>query len=347
MSSAHLNSHANISIFEQPLWGVSCIVATHALVDGVAIGGCRIMTNPNSALNDALIVSRLMSLKGAMAGLNVGGACSVIMLKEGVVLSRRFLEAYGRVLQSLNGRIWMNADIGVEADLFRYAQKHCDYILGLPAIEGDVPDNSARTAETVLRCIMLAVRRKWQCSLSGVSVAIQGTGRVGWALAKKLHDNGANLIVADANSLTAHHMAEAYGARVVDPKYIISQKAEVFSPCAQGGAISGSSILHLKAQIVAGGANNQLTCSEMDRLLFERSILYVPEYVANAGGLINLVAELEAKRTHIPFASEWVDRKIDSLMVTLQDILDRSAVERRPTAEIAYEMAMQRFRPDN
>ena len=187
------------------------------------------------------------------------------------------------------------------------------------------------------------MKRRLNRDLDGVTVAIQGVVHVGAYLAEKLHAAGAKLIIADVNEEALREVAAATGARIVTPGTIFDAEAEVFAPCALGGAINADTLPRLKAKVVAGGANNQLHDSDVGRALFEAGILYAPDYVINGGGIINVAGEIRAIARDEAFDPAWVETKLARLMQTLDEVMDRSKVERRPTHEVANEMAKARI----
>jgi leucine dehydrogenase len=290
----------------------------------------------DAALRDALLLSRAMSLKSAIADLELGGAWSVIIGDSGIDKTPALFEAYGRAIETFNGRFWAIVDVGTTASDLRYARTQSRYVTGL---SGHAGDPSPITAEGVLRSAALAVRRLHGSSLSGVPVAIQGVGQVGASLAAKFKSAGARLVIADVDADVARRVADETGAEIVSPELIVAQDVEVFCPCALGGTISNRTLELLQARIVAGGANNQLASPELGRRLLERGVLYAPDYVANAGGIINIAGEIGASRREEKFDAQWVSEKLDRLMKTLDDIFERSAMEHRPTDEIADDLA--------
>jgi len=176
-----------------------------------------------------------------------------------------------------------------------------------------------------------------------VAVAIQGVGHVGGFLAEKLHAAGAKLIVADVNAAVVQHFVETLGAQSVAPDAIFDAPAEVFAPCALGGAVTVETLDRLTAKVIAGGANNQLASPDVGRALHARGILYAPDYVINGGGIINVAGEIRALEAGEAFDRSWVAGKLDRLMQTLDEVFDRAAAEGRPTHEVADEMARARI----
>src|SRR5258705_7935128 len=224
-----------------------------------------------------------------------------------------------------------------------HARRHTRYVAGLEGHPAASGDPSPVTAEGVFRGIRLSVKRRLNRDLDGVTVAIQGVGHVGAYLAEKLHAAGAKLIITDVNEDALRQVAGATGAKIVTPGAIFDAEAEVFAPCALGGAINADTLPRLQAKVVAGGANNQLADSDVGRALFEHGILYAPDYVINGGGIINVAGEIRAIARDEAFDPAWVETKLARLMQTLGEAMDPSKVERRPTHEVANEMAKARI----
>jgi leucine dehydrogenase len=296
----------------------------------------------DAALDDALKLSRAMSYKNAMADLELGGGKAVI-IGDRATKTPALFEAFGRAVDSVGGKYWTAEDVGVSPDDLMHARKHTRYVAGLEGHPAASGDPSPVTAEGVFRGVQLCVRRKLNRDLTGVRVAIQGVGSVGGYLAEKLHAAGAVLTVADVNSEAAQRVAAATGAQVVAPSAIFDVPADVFAPCALGGAISADTLPRITAKIIAGGANNQLADADAGRAVFDRGLLYAPDYVINGGGIINVAGEIRALDREEAFDPAWVDQKLDRLMLTLEEVLDQAQRERRPTHEVANAIAKARI----
>ena len=228
-------------------------------------------------------------------------------------------------------------------DRQRHARKHPKYVAGLTGHPAASGDPSPVTAEGVFRGMALAVQRAYGSGLDGLTVAIQGVGHVGGILADKLHAAGARLIVTDVNEAQARAVAERTGAEITRPEAIFDARAEVFAPCALGGAINAETLPRLKARVIAGGANNQLATLDAGQALYEKGLTYVPDYVINGGGIINVAAEIRALDRGEAYDPAWVEAKLSRLMTTLEEVLQRSKDERRPTHAIAGEIARARI----
>jgi leucine dehydrogenase len=284
-----------------------------------------------------------MSYKNAMADLDLGGGKSVIIGDSRSQKTPALFEAFGRAVEDVGGKYWTAEDVGVSPVDLASARKHTRYVAGLEGHPAASGDPSPVTAEGVFRGVRLCVRRAYGRDLDGVRVAIQGVGHVGGHLAEKLHAAGAKLVVTDVNAEALRRVADATGAEVVAPSAIFDADCDVFAPCALGGAISLDTLPRIRARVIAGAANNQLAGAEAGRELFQRGILYAPDYVLNGGGIINVAGEIRALERNEPFDPAWVDQKLDRLALTLEEVIDQAQRERRPTHEVANEIARARI----
>jgi leucine dehydrogenase len=343
--SPAFEGHEGVHAFSDEKTGLKCIIAVHSTARGPAAGGCRMWAYPDAeaALEDALRLSRAMSYKNAMADLELGGGKAVIIGDSRRQKTPALFEAFGRAVEDVAGKYWTAEDVGVSPDDLMHARKQTRYVAGLEGHAGASGDPSPVTAEGVFRGIQLSVQRRLNRDLRGVTVAIQGVGHVGAYLAEKLHAAGAKLIITDVNEDALRQVAGATGAKIVTPGAIFDADADVFAPCALGGAINADTLPRLKVKVIAGGANNQLHDPEIGRALFEHGILYAPDYVINGGGIINVAGEIRAIDRGEAFDPTWVAGKLDRLMLTLGEVMDRSLAEKRPTHEVANEMAKARI----
>jgi leucine dehydrogenase len=343
--SPAFEGHEAVHSFFDEKTGLRCIIAVHSTARGPAAGGCRMWPFPTAeaALEDALRLSRAMSYKNAMADLELGGGKAVIIGDSRTMKSPALFEAFGRAVESVGGKYWTAEDVGVSPADLMSARKETRYVAGLEGHAAASGDPSPVTAEGVFRGIRLCVKRALDRNLDGVTVALQGVGHVGAYLADKLHAAGARLIVTDFNEDALNAVAARTGATIVAPGAIFDAEAEVFAPCAMGGAINASTLPRLKARIIAGGANNQLADPEIGRAVFDHGMLYAPDYVINGGGIINVAAEIRGLERNEAFDPAWVEIKLARLMVTLEEVLDRSLAEARPTDEVANELAKARI----
>ncbi|MCT7376460.1 Leu/Phe/Val dehydrogenase [Chelativorans salis] len=320
--------------------GLTAIVAIHNTALGPALGGTRVWPHESfeAALTDALRLSRGMTYKSAIAGTAFGGGKAVIIADPKTEKTPSLLSSYADMLAALEGQFFTAEDVGLSLADADFLRTRAPNVVGTGSGSGNP---SPVTAHGVFFGIKAALKhRRGTDSLKGIGVAVQGLGSVGWALCEKLHEDGAALTVTDIDTTRIEEAKRAFGATALAPDAILSAEADVFAPCALGGVLSRETIPSLKAEIVAGSANNQLARHEDARLLMEASILYAPDYVINAGGLINVAAEL---------APGGYDRaaamaRVAQIPKTLSDIFARAERQRRPTNEVTAEIAMERIK---
>ena len=345
-NSAAFEGHESVNAFHDEKTGLKTIIAVHSTARGPAAGGCRMWPYPTAedALTDALRLSRAMSYKNAVADIAHGGGKAVIIGDSRTMKSPALFEAFGRAVDQVGGRYWTAEDVGVSPADLQNARKQTRFVAGLDGHPAASGDPSPVTAEGVFQGLTLAARRVFGGDgVDGVTVAIQGVGHVGAFLAEKLHAAGAKLVIADVNEVALREVADKTSARIVSTDAIFDTDAEVFAPCALGGAIGIDTLKRLKAKVIAGGANNQLATPEAGTALFTEGRLYAPDYVINGGGIINVAGEIRALESGAAFDPTWVDGKLARLMQTLDEVFQRSADERRPTHEIAGEIARARI----
>ena len=344
--SPAFEGHEAVHSFYDERTGLKAIIAVHSTARGPAAGGCRMwpFSTAQAALDDALRLSRAMSYKNAMADLELGGGKAVIIGDARAQKTPALFEAFGRAVNDLGGKYWTAEDVGVTPADLAHARKTTKYVAGLTGHPAASGDPSPVTAEGVFRGVQLGVRRALGRELDGVTVAVQGVGHVGGYLCDKLAAAGAKLVVTDVNDDLLRQVAERTGAKVVTPGAIFDADAEVFAPCALGGAVNHDTLSRLRCKVIAGAANNQLADADVGRKVFDRGILYLPDYVINGGGIINVAAEIRAIDAGGAFDPAWVDAKLARLMETLAEVLDRSKAERRPADHVANEMARSRIK---
>lgn len=336
--NAAFDAHERVVFAEDKESGLRAIVAVHSTRRGPGAGGCRFWHYRSSAeaLTDALRLSRGMSYKNAMAGLPLGGGKAVVMVDGRHPKSPRLLEAFGRLVDSLEGRYITAEDVGATVSDMEVVATQTPYVSGLPRTAVDADGNPApKTALGVYLGIKAAVQfRLGLSSLRGVTVAVQGLGGVGYALCGLLAADGASLRVADIRPETVHLACREFDALASQPNEILFERVDVLSPCALGAVFDANTIPRVQATIIAGAANNQLATVEDGVRLHTAGVLYAPDYVINAGGIISV------GREYLGGASAAsIEAEIRKIPERLTQIFERSQVENRPTSEIADQMA--------
>ncbi|HEY7809572.1 MAG TPA: Glu/Leu/Phe/Val dehydrogenase dimerization domain-containing protein [Allosphingosinicella sp.] len=320
---------------ETGLRAVICVHSTHL---GPGAGGVRFWHYPESgdAIRDALRLSRGMSFKNAMAGLPMGGGKAVILADEARTKTPEMLVAYGQAVERLGGAYVTAEDVGITvADLSQVSQ-HTRYIAGLPVGEGEVGgDPGPHTSYGVFLGIKAAVRRALgKDSLAGLHIALQGAGSVAGGVARQAAAEGARITLTDIDMARAEKLAAEVGGTVVAPEEIMTIGADVLSPNALGAILTAESIAALRVPVVAGGANNQLATPADGQAIHQRGILYAPDYVINAGGIINVSSEYLKDAD-----AAGVKARIEQIPVRLEQIWAESADTGRNPAEVADSMA--------
>ncbi len=337
-SHAEFDDHEEIRFFHHRRSGLKAIVALHDTTLGPAIGGCRMWPygSDAEALADVLRLSRGMTYKTAMAGLPFGGGKSVIIGDPGRDKSPELWHAFGRAVETFAGRYYTGEDVGTSPADMDLAGGVTRYVLGRS--RGGSGDPSPMTARGVLAGIRVAVRhRLGRESLAGVTVAIQGLGHVGMSLAELLAAEGVRLVVADLDPARSREAARRFDARVVESAEILEVPCEVLAPCALGAVIDDRSLPRLRCAVVAGAANNQLAAPRHGEGLHERRILYAPDYVINAGGVVNIAEELHPEG----YRRERALRRLEVIGERLAEIFARATRRDQPTHRVADAMARE------
>lgn len=330
--------HETVLIGRDAASGYHGIIAIHNTSLGPAVGGTRFWNyaSEEEALTDALRLSHGMTYKNALAGLPLGGGKSIIIGDSKSPNREELLRAHGRFVNTLEGRYITAEDVGTSPADMEIVRTETQYVAGLLGRSGDP---SPLTARGVFRAIQASSKFLWDTDqLSGRTVALQGCGNVGHNLAKLLHEAGAKLIVADVYENNLSRVVAATGAETVHPDEIFSVSADVFAPCALGGILNDRTIPELKVKIVAGAANNQLLEERHGAMLRERNILYAPDYVANAGGILNGTIEL------LGWKPEDALRKIDEIYDTTLRIFESAQAQNLTTNKAADQLAEERLR---
>jgi len=323
--------------FEDPTCDLSGVIAVDSLALGPAAGGCRFWhyEDQDSLLQDARRLARGMSYKNAMAGLPLGGGKSVIQRPEGPFDRAALFRAFGRVLNELKGDYLTAEDVGTTPRDMEIVRSVSPFVFGLPA-NGTTAggDPSPWTALGVFLCIAHVLSRRGM-ALAESRIAVQGLGNVGAGLCRMLHEHGARLIVADVHGHAVDRLRADVPADVVSAQEIHSSPVDLFAPCALGGGLNPQTIPQIQARFVVGAANNQLAAPSDDALLVRHGILYAPDYVANAGGIINVAAE------YLGNHQGDVQERVRRIPERLAAVLDRAEATGQSPARVADSMALE------
>lgn len=337
--SVDFDNHESVTFFDDKSCGLRAIVAIHSTSLGTALGGIRLQPYETSqaALTDVLRLSRGMSYKNALARLPLGGGKMVIMARP-EDKNEALLLGMGRAVDTLGGRYICSVDMNMEMQDLPVIHRATEHVV--PKKPVGARDPSPATALGTMAGIKAAVRHRLKTdSVKGVRIAIQGVGKVGLELAIDLAEEGAVVYVADVNKASLAHAVEAAGAKVVDLNEIHKVECDVFAPCAKGGFFNDTTIPELKCGIIAGCANNQLATPERHgEMLRQRGILYAPDYVVNAGGVICVAGELQN------WTDDETDDHIRGIASTLSEIFRHADAENQRTDMIADRIAEQRIR---
>jgi leucine dehydrogenase len=333
------DEHEGVHLFTDAASGLQAVIAVHSTHLGPAAGGVRFWHYADSdrAITDALRLSRGMSFKNAMAGLPMGGGKGVVLASQpGDMISQAQLEAFGRAVDSLGGQYVTAEDVGMSEASMKVIATQTRHVSGLPVAAGSAGgDPGPYTARGVYLGVKAAAKRGLGVdSMRGVHVAIQGVGSVGGGLAKLLAKDGARLTLADVNAGRAQALADELGAETAAADAILGIAADVISPNALGAILTETSIAGLRTKVIAGGANNQLETREDGARLAERGILYAPDYVINAGGIINVGFE------YLGLGDEAeVMARIERIPTRLIEVWDEADRSGAPSSDVADMLA--------
>lgn len=329
------DNHEQILFCHDKPSGLKAIISVHSTALGPAVGGCRMWEyhSDEAALIDALRLSRGMSYKNAMAGLNMGGGKSVIIGNSKTMKSEALFEAFGRMINQLNGKYYSAEDVGISTKDVAIMNRQTEYVVGL---EGRSGDPSPITARGVYQGIKAAVKhRHSRDDLQGLKIAVQGVGSVGYHLCKHLYEEGAELLVTDINQESIDRVVNDFGATFIDKDSIYTQAVDIYAPCALGATLNDVTIKNLQCSIVAGAANNQLAEDRHGEMLRDKGILYAPDYVINAGGIINISFEINDGAYDLQAACS----KVDQIYGTLMEVFAAADKTGKTTNTVADEMA--------
>jgi glutamate dehydrogenase/leucine dehydrogenase len=332
------DAHEEVLYGHDPISGLQAIIAIHSTALGPALGGTRFFPyeSEEAALRDVLRLSKGMTYKSAAAGLDLGGGKAVIIGDPEQMRSERLLRSFGRLVDSLGGRYVTAEDVGTTTGDMIAIATETRHVTGLPEAHGGSGDPSPGTARGVLAAMRAVSEHLWGTDdLSNRTVAVQGVGKVGSVLVARLAKAGAKTVVADVNDEATRAAAAEHGSEVVNTQEIFDVECDIFAPCALGGAINTATVGRLRCGAVVGSANNQLETDALARELAQRGILYAPDFVVNAGGIINIANEFNGydwKR-----AAVAIDRIHDNTARVLATADERGILPNVAAVEVAKE----------
>jgi valine dehydrogenase (NAD+) len=334
--------HEQVVFCHDETSGLKAIIAIYSTALGPGLGGTRFYPygSEDEALSDVLNLSKGMAYKNALADLDLGGGKAVIIGDPATDKSEALLRAYGRFVQSLNGRYFTACDVGTFSEDMDVIARECDYVTGRTVAHGGAGDSSILTAYGVFQGMRAATERVWGSpTLRGRRVGVEGVGKVGHRLVEHLREDGADVVITDVSAAAvARVRARHPEVDVVDGHTpLASADIDVYSPCALGAALDDETVATLRAKIVCGGANNQLAHPGIEKQLDDRGVLYAPDYVVNSGGVIQVADEIEG------FDFDRAKQKASGIFETTRRIFAIAADEGVPPAVAADRLAERRM----
>jgi valine dehydrogenase (NAD+) len=339
------HDHEQVVFANDPATGLRAIIAIHSTALGPALGGTRFFPYPttSAALSDVLDLSRGMSYKAALAGLDLGGGKAVIIGDPKQLRSEALFRAYGRFVQSLGGRYYTACDVGTFSPDMDDIARECSYVTGRTVAHGGAGDSSVLTAYGVYQGLRAAAQFKWgSTSLEGRTVGVAGVGKVGHHLVTHLLEDGASVVVTDVSAAALDRVRQEHReVRVVATnEELVAGQLDVYAPCAMGRALTDEVVEVLSATIICGAANNQLAHPGIEKALEERGILYAPDYCVNSGGLIQVADELDPNG----FSFERAKQRATGIYDTTYAVFEHAASDGVPAAIAADLLAERRMR---
>ena len=337
------SEHEQVVFANDPASGLKAIIAVHSTALGPALGGTRFYPYASTAdaVQDVLNLSRGMSYKAALAGLDLGGGKAVIIGDPKTMKTEALLRAYGRFVQSLNGRYYTACDVGTFSEDMDHIARECSYVTGRTSAHGGAGDSSVLTAYGVFQGMRAAAEATWGSpSLAGRTVGVAGVGKVGRHLVRHLIEDGAAVIVTDVYQPSIDAVRDDYPqvTTAASTEELVASELDVYAPCALGGAITDEVVEALSARVVCGAANNQLAHPGIEKALEDRGILYAPDYCVNSGGLIQVADELEG------FSFERAQQRASGIFETTRSVFELAASDGVPPAIAADRLAERRMR---
>jgi valine dehydrogenase (NAD+) len=335
--------HEQVVFCNDPATGLRAIIAIHSTALGPALGGTRFYpyTSTDAAVTDVLALSRGMSYKAALAGLDLGGGKAVIIGDPATLKSEALLRAYGRFVQSLNGRYRTACDVGTFSEDMDLVARECDFVTGRTTAHGGAGDSSVLTAYGVYQGMRAASTVAWGTdSLAGRIVGVSGVGKVGRHLVRHLVEADAKVVITDVKPEAVERVRDEHPnvTAAASAEALVATHLDVYAPCALGFALTDEVVEVLSAKVVCGAANNQLAHPGIEKALEERGVLYAPDYCVNSGGLIQVADELEG------FSFERAQQRATGIFETTLAVFERAASDGVPPAIAADRVAEARMR---
>ncbi len=334
-------SHQNVVFCSDEDTGLQAIIAIHDTTLGPALGGTRMWAYKTEAdaLQDVLRLSRTMTYKAAISGLNLGGGSAVIIGDNRTGKTEALMRRFGRFVKNLNGSFITAEDLGTNPKDMEYIRMETEYVTGVPESLGGSGDPSPIAAKGVLMGIKACIKEQYgNDSLAGRSVAVQGIGQVGENLVYLLREENAKVYVSDINEERLMQVARKYGAEAISNNNILDIEFDIYAPCALGGTVNSETIPRMKCSVIAGSANNQLADEQLHgQMLLDRGILYAPDYLINAGGLINCYSELTG------YSRKRTMQLAENIYSATRNVLKKSKAENIPANQAADIIAEKRI----
>lgn len=337
------HEHEQVVFANDEATGLKAIIAIHSTALGPALGGTRFYpySSTDAAIEDVLNLSRGMSYKAALAGLDLGGGKAVIIGDPATLKSEGLLRAYGRFVQSLNGRYYTACDVGTNSLDMDDIARECSYVTGRTVAHGGAGDSSVLTAYGVFQGMRAAAEQVWgEPTLAGRAVGVAGVGKVGRHLVRHLIEDGASVVITDVHQPSIDAVRDEFPQvqSVASTEELVASPLDLYAPCALGGALTDAVVDALSAKIVCGAANNQLAHPGVEKQLEDRGILYAPDYCVNSGGLIQVADELEG------FSFERAQQRATGIFDTTRSVFELARTDGVPPAIAADRLAERRMR---
>jgi len=345
LTNMTLMGHEQVVFCQDAETGLKAIIAIHDTTLGPALGGTRMWNynNEEDALQDVLRLSRGMTLKASISGLDLGGGKAVILGDSNLQKTEALMRKFGQYVNSLGGKYITAEDVGMSTKDMQYVRMETKHVTGIPESMGGSGDPSPVTAFGVYMGMKASAKYRWGSDeLAGKTVVVQGVGHVGENLVKYLSEEGACIIINDLNEKRLRELSEEFSASVVMGDAIFDLDMDIYAPCALGATVNPDTISRLKCEIIAGAANNQLADEERDgKLCVEKDICYAPDFLINAGGLINVYSELKG------YNRENALKQTRGIYNTTLEILQKADLQKITTHAAALEIAQQRIKDRN